>query len=139
MPQIKRMLVGVDGSENALRAVKLAAEIAKNEGAKVTLLNVIAPSESALFTGRMTRPLEEETIGDERLHRAVEAVKRRSVEFDEMVEFGNPAEIILRVGAKDYDLIVVGSRGLTGLSQFLLGSVSSKVVHGSKVPTLVVP
>ncbi|HVO78021.1 MAG TPA: universal stress protein, partial [Methanomassiliicoccales archaeon] len=135
MVVLKRILVGVDGSENALRAVQMAAEIAKNEGAKVTLLNVIAPSESALFTGRMTRPLEDRTLGDERLHRAVEVVREKGVEFDTAVEFGNPAEVLLRYGSKDYDLIAIGRRGLSGVAEFLLGSVSSNVVHHSKIPT----
>jgi nucleotide-binding universal stress UspA family protein len=139
MVLVRRLLVGVDGSENALRAVRMSAEIAKKEGATVTLLNVIAPSESALFTGRMTRPLQEETMGEERLHRAIEVMRSNGVEFETLVEFGNPAEVILRVGANDYDLIAVGRRGLSGISEFLLGSVSSKVVHNSKVPTLVVP
>ncbi|MDD1771271.1 MAG: universal stress protein [Methanomassiliicoccales archaeon] len=139
MPAIRRILVGVDGSENALRAAQMAAEIAKKEGAKVTLVNVIAPSEWALFTGKMTRPLEEDTIGDERLHAAIEVMKGQGVEFDTTVEFGHPAEIILRIGAKDYDLIAVGRRGLSGVEEFMIGSVSSTVVHHSKVPTLVVP
>ncbi len=139
MPAIKRILVGVDGSENALRAVQLVAELAKREGAKVTLLNVIAPSESALFTGRMTRPLEEKTFGEERLHRAAEVMRAQGVEFEAAVEFGNPAAIIMQYGSKGYDLIAVGRRGLSGVAEFLLGSVSSNVVHHSKVPTLVVP
>ncbi|MGD1061460.1 MAG: universal stress protein [Methanomassiliicoccales archaeon] len=139
MPVIKRILVGVDGSENSLRAAQMAAEIAKKEGAKVTLLNVIAPSDWALLSGKMTRSLEEDTIGDERLHTAIGIMKLQGVEYDTAEEFGHPAETILRIGAKDYDLIAVGRRGLSGMKEFVIGSVSSTVVHHSKVATLIVP
>lgn len=139
MTQISKMLVGVDGSENALRATRLAADLASKLDASVTLLNVISPSESALFMGKYSRPLEEETMGEERLHSAVEILEAASVRFDRKVEFGIPAEVILETAKDGYDLIIVGSRGLTGLEQFLMGSVSTKVVHHSKVPTLVVP
>ncbi len=134
-----RILVGVDGSENALRAVKLVAEMASRMGAKVILLNVIAPSEAALFSGKSSRPLQEKTMGDERLHAAVQLLEGSKVEYETAVEFGHPADVILRYAGKDCDLVAVGSRGLSSIEGFLMGSVSSRVVHHSKVPTLVVP
>lgn len=134
-----RMLIGVDGSENALRAVKLVAEIASKLGAKVTLLNVIAPSEAALFSGKSSRPLQGRTMGDERLKAAMEVLDGFGVEYDTAVEFGHPADAILNYASKGFDLVAVGSRGLSSIEGFLMGSVSSKVVHHSKVPTLVVP
>ncbi|MEM0449464.1 MAG: universal stress protein [Methanomassiliicoccales archaeon] len=138
MTKISKVLVGVDGSENALRAVELATHIARALGAKLTLLNVIAPSEAALFTGRSSRPLEDKTMGDERLQKAVETARRAGVEHETIVEFGHPADVIVKM-AKDFDMVVVGSRGLSAVEGFLLGSVSSKVLHHSKVPALVVP
>lgn len=138
MAKISKILVGVDGSENALRAVDVAAVIARSLGARVTLLNVIAPSEATLFTGRSTRPLEEETMGDERLRAAVDSMRRGGVDHDTAVEFGHPADIIVRM-AENYDMVVVGSRGLGSIEGFLLGSVSSKVLHHVRVPALVVP
>ena len=54
-------------------------------------------------------------------------------------EIGNPAERILEVcTAKGCDTIVIGSRGLSGVEEFLLGSVSSKVSQYAKVPVVVV-
>jgi nucleotide-binding universal stress UspA family protein len=134
-----RVLIGVDGSENALRAVKLVGNMTAKLEAKVTLLNVIAPSEAALFSGKSSRPLEERTIGDERLHAAVKILEQAGVEYETAVEFGHPADAILNYANKGYDLVAVGSRGLSSIEGFLMGSVSSKVVHHSKVPTLVVP
>jgi len=138
MTEIKRILVGVDGSENALRAVRMVVSFASRLDASVTLIHGIAPSESALLMGKYARPLEVKAMGEERLHSAILMVRESKVPFDTVVEFGNPAEIILD-RAKQYDLIAVGSRGLTGLEEFLMGSVSSKVVHLAHTPVLVVP
>ena len=139
MAAIRKVLVGVDGSENALRAVELVADLAASTGAKVTLLNVIAPSDSAVFSGKSSRPLEDRTMGDERLHASAERMREKGVLFDTAVEFGHPAQVILGMAAQGYDLVALGSRGLGSIEGFLMGSVSSRVVHHSQVPTLVVP
>jgi nucleotide-binding universal stress UspA family protein len=53
------------------------------------------------------------------------------------VEHGNPAHIIIEM-SKDYDLIVVGTLGRSGISKLLMGSVSEKVVRFAECPVLVV-
>jgi nucleotide-binding universal stress UspA family protein len=152
----KRILIGVDGSKNALRAVDLVTDIASKIGASVTLLNVIATSEKALFAGKSSGTLKEgggnrhpqvdidiearmPTMGEERLQAAIGKIKGKGVEFDTALEFGHPADVILSYASKGYDLIVVGSRGLGSIEGLLMGSISTKVVHHSKVPVLVVP
>ncbi len=50
---------------------------------------------------------------------------------------GNPAGVILKT-AEGMDLVVMGSVGRTGLSKFLLGRVTEKVVRNSKVPVMIV-
>ena len=62
-----------------------------------------------------------------------------SVKFETLIKFGSPAQSIISL-AKDetFNLIVVGSRGLSGLSEFLLGSVSNKISHAATIPVLIV-
>lgn len=62
-----------------------------------------------------------------------------SSQFDTRLQFGSPANAIIDL-AKDehFNLIVVGSRGLSGISEFLLGSVSNKISHASTIPVLIV-
>jgi len=139
MSKEDRILVGVDGSESALRAVKFAAQMAKSRGGRLTLYNIIAPSEYQLFSAKMTRPLEEETMGDERLHKAVKVAKEYGVEYDSKVEFGNPAQLLLEESERGYSALVVGHRGLGAFQELVMGSVSSKLVHLCKIPTVVVP
>jgi len=55
------------------------------------------------------------------------------------LEFGHPAERILALAKDDhYDLIVIGSRGLSGISEFLLGSISTTVSQYSTIPVMIV-
>ena len=62
-----------------------------------------------------------------------------SAQFEIILKYGSPAKSILQL-AKDehFNLIVLGSHGLTGLSEFLLGSVSNKISHASTIPVLIV-
>ena len=61
------------------------------------------------------------------------------VKFDKDIEFGHAAEKILKVSESGYDLIVIGTRGLSAVRGFVMGSVSSQVSQHSKVPVVVVP
>ena len=55
------------------------------------------------------------------------------------LEFGNPAETIIEIAEKgNYDLIVVGSRGLSSVKRFFLGSVSDDISHHAKCSVLIV-
>ena len=77
--------------------------------------------------------------GEEILRRGVELAKSLGLEADRRLGKGIPAEEILRVAEEEgVDLIVIGSRGLSGVKAFLLGSVSDKVSHHAKCPVLIV-
>ena len=55
------------------------------------------------------------------------------------LETGHPAEVIVRLAETDgFDLVVLGSRGLGGVKEFLLGSVSNRVSHHARCPVLIV-
>lgn len=147
-----RVLAAVDGSEHALRAVELAAELAVGCGAELHLVHVLTDTRS----GRIPRGLEEyERL--EHLELSEAAVLRDAAE--QMVETaaeraraagaarvechvgrGDPATTILAhsqaVGA---DVVVLGRRGLGELSGMLQGSVSQKVTHHAACPVLTVP
>jgi nucleotide-binding universal stress UspA family protein len=134
----KKLLVAVDGSEYALRAAAYAADLAEMMGASITLLNVVAPSESPAFSGRSTRDQAEREFADERLEKAGKVIKDKGIEFNAIVDFGNPALTILK-HAEGYDMIIVGHRGLTALQEMLMGSTSERVAHFAKIPVLIVP
>jgi len=136
--EVRRILIGVDGSENSLRAVQFGADLALRYEARLTLLLAIAPSEATLFSGKDTYLPENEGIHQIRLRKALDIARERGVEADERVELDHPAKAICEA-SKEHDIVVLGSRGLSGVRGFLMGSVSNKVVHHCKVPVVVVP
>lgn len=106
----RTLLVGTDGSRTAALAVRKATALAESLGSSLTVTFV---GEAALG-GRILEEVSQ-SIG-----RAVET----------LVLEGNPAEAICEHAERaGIDLIVVGSRGMTGARRFLLGSVPNKISH----------
>ena len=67
-----------------------------------------------------------------------EAAKQK-VPIKVFFEIGDPAKIITEIAnKKEYDLIIMGSRGMSTFKELLLGSVSLKVMHHAKCPVMVV-
>ena len=129
--ELSKILVAIDGSESAEKALEYAVQLAKKHKAKITLLNV---GESKLFG---LKPEVARKIGESILSDA--AAKVKGLKLDTQLEFGNPAETIIEVAEKgNYDLIVVGSRGLSSVKRFFLGSVSDDVSHHAKCSVLIV-
>ncbi|MEM3022361.1 MAG: universal stress protein, partial [Candidatus Bathyarchaeia archaeon] len=77
--------------------------------------------------------------GEEILRRGMELARSLGAEADQRLKRGIPAEEILRAAEEEkVDLIAIGSRGLSGVKAFLLGSVSDKVSHHAKCPVFIV-
>ena len=141
-----RILVGLDGSPFAERALKCAVDLAKKYGAKLIIIHVVlrqfyavTPSEAGvLATTVFVKEMEAE--GKETLRRAsVSPPKAEGADYESRLLQGVAAEEIIKLALSEkVDLIVVGSRGLTEVRAFLLGSVSDKVSHHAKIPTLIV-
>jgi nucleotide-binding universal stress UspA family protein len=120
--RISKILVPVDGSENAKKALEYAVLIAKKTNTKMTLLTV---QESGLFK---LKPKVTKEIGAHILSDA--ANQAEGIKLEKKLESGDPAKTIAKIAKKeDCDLIVMGSRGLGAIGRFLLGSVSDHVIH----------
>jgi nucleotide-binding universal stress UspA family protein len=141
----ERILVAVDGSPFAERALACAVDIAKKYAARLIILHVVlrrfyavTPSEAGvLATTVYVKEMEAE--GQEIIKKAEEYAKIAGVSYECKLVQGVPADEIVKSGRTEkVDLIVVGSRGLSEVRGFLLGSVSDKVSHHAKCPTLIV-
>jgi nucleotide-binding universal stress UspA family protein len=135
------ILLGVDGSEHALRAAKTAANLARTMKSGILRIVVaydpVPPylGEPNMQTAISARMKEAEKI----LEKAVQAVGEIPGEIHTEILEGSPAEAILDVAnARKSDLIVMGSRGLGRLTGALLGSQSQKVVQHAPCPVLIV-
>jgi nucleotide-binding universal stress UspA family protein len=136
---MKRMLIGVDGSKYSLDAVKAAARLAAERGIKVvTLINVIPVAISTMGPSPVAAP-PEDIEAWEIFERPKAILKEAGVEAKLLLREGDPAyEIIQAAKIEEYDLIVIGHRGLSPVQAFLLGSVSNRVVAHAPCSVLVV-
>ena len=147
--KFRRILVAVDGSENSTRAVKVAITLAEKFNAQLIICNAIqVPFYSFAQTGLV---VPADTIRDY-LAAAREDAKKMSSKLVRLAEAHHvKAESVVRENTRSVveavvtlaesrhvDLIVIGSRGLSGFKRLLIGSVSSGVINHAHCPVLVV-
>lgn len=131
---LSNLLVCTDGSEHALKAIKFSAELAEKMGSNITLLNVQDE------TLHKVSPKDAENFGERILSRSMKVIEGRKLNVQKKLEFGVPTTVIVETAEKgDYDLIVLGSRGLGTIYRFILGGVSDDVSHKAKCSVLIVP
>lgn len=140
---MKRILVGVDGSDGAGRAARFAAELAKATGATLELLHVYdAPTAVHLGLRALSKAeLAEKSEGV--AHGSVQAAEEAIgglVEAEHHMSLGHPErEIVTRAEETSADLVVLGSRGLRDLEGLFLGSVGRRVLATCPCPVTIVP
>jgi len=136
-----RILLAVDGSEHAVRAAKVATELAHcMKSAELRIVVAYDPippylGEPNLQVAINARLSEAKGI----LKKAVELVGNSHIDVHTELIEGNSAEVILEVAnTRGSDVIIMGSRGLGRLAGLLLGSTSQKVVSHAPCPVLIV-
>jgi nucleotide-binding universal stress UspA family protein len=140
---LKHILVGVDGSEGSRKALAFAVGLARNLGARLTLMAVLEPPIVLPF-GPMESFAVVPTISDQHLEALRKmlrecAAAHLGVPMDEVVEVGRAAETITdQADKRNADLIVMGAHGHNPAKRLLIGSVSDRVVHISRRPVTVV-
>lgn len=141
----KRILVAIDGSEEATDALQFAAE--EWPDAALTALHVINPADSTTgaeggFPGAIDQWYDSANERGERV--LADATAEIDRDVDTRLEVGRPTTTILDVAngdaddAEPFDHVVLASRGRTGLSRVVLGSVAEGVVRRAQVPVTVV-
>ena len=145
----KKILVAVDGSELSYRSVDYALDLAQKYSAQVKIITVIdAPSDTLVAQASAFAP-QSMKEHEEKLEKAHEKILSKAMKKAEMLTQkilvtnealeGSPAEKIVETAKKEaFDLIVMGSRGLGGIKEFLLGSVSDKVADEAPCPVLII-
>lgn len=131
-----RLMVAVDNSENAMRAVQCVAAMVGGHDYHVTLLHVIRGKREHQH---MIPPPEIEDMADESIARVFESARGK------LVDAGLPADrvdtrvirgalsragtVVAEASRNDYGTIVVGRRGLSRAQEFFMGRVGNKIVH----------
>lgn len=133
-----RILIPTDGSEFSKEATAHGLALAKLTGAEVTSLFVVDDS-SYLNIGpiitNLTQTLEEE--GNKAVAYVKSEGEKMRVKVKTRIERGSAALVIVK-DSKDFDLIVMGTHGRSGVSKLVMGSVAEKVVKSAGCPVLIV-
>jgi nucleotide-binding universal stress UspA family protein len=152
---VRSIVVGTDGSEPAHEAVRQATDLASRDGARLHLVTAYhAPQivqESTVWTndpkgmldtgraGPRPETVDLREVAESVLNRAARIASSKGVEVETHAREGQPADVIIEIAnQKQADLIVVGSRGLTGIQRYLMGSVSSKVSEHASCSVMIV-
>lgn len=137
---IKTILVALDSSELSEQVIQTLEEIQLQPATKVILSHVMTPPETDVeWAADRPHPNSEELLYRQ-IEKQLESYQPKLPCQSELeIVTGDPAEEIIRL-ANIYqaDLILIGSRGLTGLKRILQGSVSSQVVENAPCSVLVV-
>jgi nucleotide-binding universal stress UspA family protein len=145
---ITKILVAIDGSEHADKALDFALDLAEKYSATITLVNVFQvpmfgylgepfayPALLAEFTNEVKRMHEQ--ILSKALKKAKEL--KPNLKISTVLEEGRPSDKIVETAKEgNFDLIVMGHRGLGRVKEFFLGSVSDRVADEAHCPVLIV-
>lgn len=138
MPTIKRILHPTDFSEGSLRAQEYALDFAARFDAEVHLLHITVPQASAI-TAEMDHSLSASSPHTQRLRARLQEGLPEGTEAVLALRAGVPAdEIVAYAESIGADMIVVGTKALTGLRRLVLGSVAEAVLRDASCPVLVV-
>jgi nucleotide-binding universal stress UspA family protein len=150
MSSLETIVVGVDGSEGSVRALRWAVEEARLRDAQLRVIHawyvpliLSAPSDETFGIPPPAGSLDEVRTALAREAGKVLAASLQGTGSDEgqvvgeVIE-GKPARVLTEAAA-EADLLVVGSRGLGGFTGLLLGSVSQQCAHHARCPLVVVP
>lgn len=146
---LKRILLATDGSERALRAANVAAEVARQFKAQVLVLYVVPPAPAlaraateagdARWAGSSAARRGIVQAGSDTLARAARALDEARVTYAMRLDQGPPAERICQVARDEgYDLIVLSYRGLQRMASPSLGSVSEQVSQCAPCSVMIV-
>jgi len=127
---IKKIIVPVDFTEASEQSTMQAIEIAKKANSSVTLFHVINDD---------TESKNRQTGVEDKLKEKVNQIHKEGIQSDFQIAFGSIFNVIPQVANKfDHQLMVIGTHGLKGIKQKLLGADMLKLIRKIKIPCLVV-
>jgi nucleotide-binding universal stress UspA family protein len=141
--QVQRILVPLDFSRHADSVLEWAAHLAKEHGSKLLLLHAYhLPVEFQQLEGAYLPQdfwASVKAEAEQNLRRYAEPLAQQGLEVEVIVREGYPATVIEEEAIdRQADLVVIGTRGLSGLKHLLLGSIAERVVQKSPCPVLTV-
>lgn len=140
---MKKILIPTDFSTNAEHALKVAAQIAKNNNGEIILLHMLElPNQGsdAMVSGKsIPEIMFFKNAAINKLEDLMEADYLKDIPVSEIIQFEMAFDGILKISQKnEVDLIVMGSHGASGFKEMFIGSNAEKVVRNSEIPVLII-
>lgn len=146
---IMKILTCMYGGEHGYTALKIASQIARATGGALTVIYVVEKLPERFRTSFHYTIVEGgKTLADllhglpflkEKIYKRVDEITEEyGLKAEKKMVAGKTSDVILEESEKGYDLVVVGSAGMSGIERFLYGSVSYEVAEYANVPVLVV-
>ncbi|TMU87591.1 universal stress protein [Bacillus sp. BHET2] len=135
----KKILLATDGSEHSLRAGEKAIALANcHEGSKIEIVYVIDGKQSKEDVLNHWG-LDAADKRKQKLQMIEQKAKHEGIQYETIFLHGEPGPAIVDYANKHgFDAVVIGSRGLNGFQEMVLGSVSHKVAKRAKCPVMIV-
>jgi nucleotide-binding universal stress UspA family protein len=139
------IIVGIDGSEQSIRAAGIAADLARCNDAELHLVTVVRPPEG--WWGIVGAPPPADVLASSMseaqrliLDTAVDQLDLEGLTWEASEEIGEPASALAdKCRDLEADVLVVGRRGAGIVERLVMGSVADRVAHYAPCPVLVVP
>jgi nucleotide-binding universal stress UspA family protein len=137
-----RILVPVDGSDNSYRALDAALLLSEKLRAEVTVIHVMEDIPvSYVVSEKLLREIVDAYKRENQLilSNCSQIATKKGLVIQTKLLQGNPGSTILDFCEKEkYDIIIMGSRGMGKFKELVLGSVSSRVLHHSSCPVMII-
>ncbi len=141
---MRKLLVPIDSSDNSLRALQYALDLARERGP--IDLHIVNAHEFPVIYGEIAVYAAEEKVKEQqRLHSekilrpALELAKAAGVSFTSEILVGHVPTVIAQCAEqRGCDAIVMGTRGMSAIGNLFMGSVAMQVVHLTKLPVVLV-
>ena len=136
--KIKKILVALDGSKNSQRGLDMGINLARQFDTKLIGIYVISNIPKKYY--KLDYPEKPLLIAADKI---MESAKIRCAQngilFEKKISFGEPGpEIIKFAKSLNFDIIIIGARGMSSIKEVFLGSVSNHVLHKSSIPVMIV-
>ena len=136
LPVISKILVAVDGSVTSSSATENAIDLAEKFGADLTALYIVPPNIRISEIFDLAKQNGQKIVDEVK---NAESAKKLSVQTEVLWDVGSITKVIVEYAEENnVNLIVLGTRGISGIKQMLLWSTASGVVKYSHCPVIVV-
>ncbi|QLH05860.1 universal stress protein [Nitrosopumilus ureiphilus] len=136
--KINKILVALDGSKNSQRALDMGIFLARKSATKLIGINVISNIPKKYH--HLSYPEKPVLLAAENMMESAKKLCAQSgILFERKIDFGDPGPKITKFAESlSFDIIIIGTRGMSGIKEKLLGSISNHVVHKSSIPVMIV-